>query len=192
MKQSRLQSFIESLTSTAVGFGLSLLCQWLFFAVWLGLPLSLTMNLTFAVIMTGVSIGRQFILRRAFEFFRVSRRLSASMQAVIAERWRQEDTEGWDAAHDDQHTDRSMALVAALYAAPEPLYRIVQTANGVSWRDPWPWINKAAADRATDRPAWDKRQKHDERRRLVIAGALIVAELDRLDRARRGKPGTAA
>jgi hypothetical protein len=31
---------------------------------------------------------------------------------------------------------------------------------------------------------WDKRRKHDRRRKLVIAGALIAAEIDRLDMAK--------
>ncbi|HCT33652.1 MAG TPA: hypothetical protein DF966_10890, partial [Sulfitobacter sp.] len=44
----------------------------------------------------------------------------------------------------------------------------------VLFEDPWPseWDDE-----------WDKRDQLDRRRKLVIAGALIAAEIDRLDRA---------
>lgn len=185
MKQSRVMSLIESVVNILVGFALSCIAQAVFLPLLLGVPISLTQNLTFAAIMTVISIARSYLLRRAFEFFRISRKLSGAMLAVIAERYRQVEVEGWDAEHDDQHTDRSMALAAALYATPKPLVEVVQKKNAVEWRDPWPWINQAAPEGFADAPAWDKRKRHDERRRLVIAGALIVAELERLDRERR-------
>lgn len=93
--------------------------------------------------------------------------------AILKERERQETEEGWTAAHDDQHDDESLALVAALYAAPFSLFADSRGEAHFICEDPWPtsWD-----------PAWDKRSKLDRRRRLVIAGALIAAEIDRLDR----------
>ena len=99
--------------------------------------------------------------------------------AILRERERQETKEGWSPDHDDEHTDCSMAMVAALYAAPDPIYtaEVITGDNDrpyfFGFDDPWPssWDD-----------GWDKRQVHDRRRRLVIAGALIAAEIDRLDR----------
>lgn len=43
----------------------------------------------------------------------------------------------------------------------------------LKWVDPWPWD-----------VAWDKRYKHDRLKQLAIAGALIAAEIDRLERSK--------
>lgn len=100
------------------------------------------------------------------------------IEAVAAERKRQIEQEGWTAEHDDQHTDETLALVAALYATPVPLYSQEIGEGHILFDDPWPteWDD-----------AWDKRDKFDRRRRLVIAGALICAEIDRLDRETAGE-----
>ena len=74
---------------------------------------------------------------------------------IEAERRRQIDVEGWTPEHDDQHADGSLAQAAACYAIGSPLY--------------WPWDCK-----------WWKPK--GERRDLVRAAALIVAEIERLDR----------
>ena len=76
---------------------------------------------------------------------------------VIAERRRQIEREGWTPDHDDEHDDGSLAVAAACYAAP----RMAATH--------WPWS------------AEDYKPK-DRRRNLVRAGALILAEIERLDR----------
>lgn len=41
-------------------------------------------------------------------------------------------------------------------------------------------------------PVWDKRGEHDNRKCLVIAGALIVAEIERVDRAAQLVPPSPA
>lgn len=97
---------------------------------------------------------------------------TAAAREVLAERQRQVTAEGWTEAHDDQHTKGEMALAAALYASPRDDLKIVgHTADVVTFADPWPWS-----------PHWDKRRTHTRRKRLVIAGALILAELERMDR----------
>lgn len=90
---------------------------------------------------------------------------------VIAERCRQVHQEDWTPEHDD-HTapNGELALAACCYAMPER-DRQSQHASGVSlWRVLWPW----------DRDWWKPK---DRRRDLVRAGALIIAEIERLDRA---------
>lgn len=79
---------------------------------------------------------------------------------VAAERQRQKDVEGWTPEHDDEHIDGSLALAAGAYAiasasATKPFY--------------WPWDER-----------WWK--PTNRRRNLVKAGALILAEIERLDR----------
>lgn len=91
--------------------------------------------------------------------------LSTAVQDVLAERNRQITAEGWTPAHDDEHTFGSLASAAGCYA----MYTLAYPAG-----DPhpnWPW----------DRAWWKPSQ--DNRRNLVKAGALILAEVERLDRA---------
>jgi hypothetical protein len=114
---------------------------------------------------------------KAIQLFSVM--ATPGVQAIADERRRQIEDEGWDQTHDDQHTDESLALVAALYAAPFPVFSLEEDAfdDGTRWlsfTDPWP---------ASWDEGWDKRMDHDQRRRLVIEGELIAAEIERLDRA---------
>lgn len=162
MKQSKLMSMLETSLSTAAGFGISLLAQWYFLPL-LGVSISLHQNFFFAVIMTVVSLARQFILRRVFEALHIRRPLSAFMQAAIAERFRQVEAEGWDAAHDDQHLDGELAFAGAAYAisdGPEPP-RL------------WPW----------ERDWW--KPEGGRRRNLLKATALLMAEGEKFDRSRK-------
>lgn len=92
-----------------------------------------------------------------------------AIEEVAAERQRQQKVEGWTHEHDDEHSRGEMALAAASYA-----YNAGQGDTGRAWnvgRHPvvWPW----AAE-------WWKPK--DRRRDLVKAAALIVAEIERLDR----------
>lgn len=107
------------------------------------------------------------------------------LSLIAAERRRQVEKEGWSAEHDDKHGDASLAMAAALYAAPEPLYIVRKVENSITWADPWPWHDKIQGARGGwhKTPAWDKRKSHPRLRQLAIAGALIAAEIDRLNRA---------
>lgn len=178
MKQSKLASWIESITSTAVGFGISLAAQWVFLPL-LGVSITLSQNITFAVIMTVISIARGYVLRRVFEHFGLRTKLSPFIQAAIAERRRQIEAEGWDAAHDDEHESGEIAIAGAAYA-----YRAAIHLDGTAaflqqrkfycpnW---WPWSLE-----------WWK--PTDFRRDLVKATALIIAEGEKFDRNRKRKP----
>jgi hypothetical protein len=88
---------------------------------------------------------------------------------VLAERQRQQDVEGWTAAHDDTHKCGEMALAAAAYAAFASAMTDGSLTIGSKAFQLWPW-----------RLAWWKPK--DPRRDLVRAGALIIAEIERLDR----------
>lgn len=106
---------------------------------------------------------------------------------VRAERVRQMHVEGWTEEHDDQHAAGEMARAAACYALAavdtKPLCATLGAnfAGNTVWGGQvalttllWPWAAK-----------WWKPK--DRRRDLVRAAALIVAEIERLDRA-AGKP----
>lgn len=84
---------------------------------------------------------------------------------VLAERRRQIEKEGWTPEHDDEHSEGQMASAAACYALASYL------GNDWSPAEHWPW----------DAEWW---KPSDRRRNLVKAAALILAEIERLDRAK--------
>ena len=84
---------------------------------------------------------------------------------IAAERRRQIRIEGFNATHDEDHGDFTLSIAAACYAVHGSSVRVLNR----SGNDAWPWEDE-----------WDKREKHSRLRRLVIAGALIAAEIDRL------------
>jgi len=92
---------------------------------------------------------------------------SPGAQLIAEERLRQISDEGWSAEHDDKGEQRGGLLRAAMCyadnALPEHTSYIAP--------DTWPWDEE-----------WDKREKHSRLRSLVIAGALIAAEIDRVQR----------
>jgi hypothetical protein len=92
------------------------------------------------------------------------------MMTLREERKRQIEKEGWTEVHDDQHKNGELSDAAGLYALSREGVTIVGIKNNKLF-DPWPWDFK-----------WDKRKKHNRMRRLQIAGALIVAEMERLQR----------
>lgn len=106
---------------------------------------------------------------------------------IAIERARQIDEEGFDKEHDKQHENGDLAMAAALYASPNDNLFIVEHCNhcgGLSiTTDPWPWFDEIDPPRGGPKipvHSHDKRQKHSRLRRLQIAGALIVAEMERL------------
>lgn len=91
---------------------------------------------------------------------------SQAVLDVAEERRRQIEAEGWTPEHDDEHEGRDMARAAACYALHAAGYPDVD----VAVLRFWPWL--------------DTRWKPSTpRRNLVKAGALILAEIERLDRA---------
>ncbi|MET4307918.1 hypothetical protein [Bradyrhizobium sp. RT4b] len=168
MKQSKFMSLVESVINIVVGFGISLAAQ-VYFLPLLGVTISFRQNLTFALIMTAVSIARSFALRRVFEALHIRRPLSPFMQAVIAERFRQVEGEGWSTEHDDAHAPGELARAGGCYADRAGLPG--RSLSDIPAR--WPW----------SRDWW---KPAGFRRDLVRAGALIIAEGEKFDRNRKG------
>lgn len=167
MKQSRLASFLEACGNTLSGFFLSLLAQWLFLP-FIGVQIDFHQNLIFAVFMTFVSIVRSFGWRRLMEALHIRHPISPFMAAVMAERRRQIEVEGWSSEHDDGHSVAELARAGGCYAI-----HAGALLDGVPLH--WPWSKE-----------WWK--PADFRRNLVKAAALIAAEGERFDRSRRRVP----
>lgn len=70
MKQSRRMSLVESIANVVVGYGVALAAQVVVFP-WFGMTVTLGQNVLIGLIFTGVSLARSYLLRRAFEGFRV-------------------------------------------------------------------------------------------------------------------------
>lgn len=98
---------------------------------------------------------------------------------VIAERERQISKEGWTAEHDDEHASRELAVVAVCYA---------QQYVGRAWllEDFKDGLTRYQDEDLPDEwpAAWHEEwwKPKDPRRDLVRAAALLIAEIDRLDR----------
>ncbi|MFP3428780.1 hypothetical protein SB781_03420 [Paraburkholderia sp. SIMBA_061] len=89
--------------------------------------------------------------------------LGDAARDVIIERQRQMSVEGWTPEHDDEHEIGELARAAACYAANATGFRLQSRVNI------WPW------DKAWWKPTTPRRD-------LVKAAALILAEIERIDR----------
>lgn len=111
--------------------------------------------------------------------------MSKAADDVLSERMRQQTAEGFDTVHDDDHIDGSLAIAAACYASPHRIYVKQDYADSVTFIDPWPWEQRSDRrpyDGNVVRSNGSKGEKH-RRKLLVKAGALILAEIERIDRA---------
>lgn len=104
-----------------------------------------------------------------------ARAFNPAILDVIAERQRQQSVEGWTPEHDDLHDSGELAGAAACYAHYTNARGWVFPTNPGDYQSAdepnnWPWD-----------PAWWK--PTNPRRDLVKAGALILAEIERIDRA---------
>jgi hypothetical protein len=101
--------------------------------------------------------------------------VSGAAHDVLAERRRQIQSEGWTPEHDDGHVAGELAWAAACYALNGRQYHpaaAVRTGDQIA-HETWPWALK-----------WFK--PTNQRRDLVKAAALLLAEIERLDRAAAG------
>lgn len=104
--------------------------------------------------------------------------VSPAMRDVLAERRRQVAVEGWTPEHDDLNGSYAMARAAACYAwaagISDKMREVLTDAESWTYFTMftalWPWEHRQ----------W---KPTTPRRDLVKAGALIIAEIERLDRA---------
>lgn len=122
--------------------------------------------------------------------------METGIELITEERMRQISKEGWTFDHDDEHIHGELSAAAACYAINKHkskvrvhMYREAENTflSGNTgdrgdrrlmpegWYDAFPWEE------------WDKRFKHNQIKSLQIAGALIAAEIDRLQRIKPNK-----
>jgi len=98
--------------------------------------------------------------------------MKTGIELITDERTRQIEVEGWTPEHDQEHADQQMAEAAMCYIA-----RTVNMPSGDEYSssslsdfppEAWPWS-----------PKWWKPDSHPVRN-LVKAGALLAAEIDRI------------
>lgn len=98
------------------------------------------------------------------------------IELITDERLRQINEEGYDYRHDDSHNRGELAGAAAWYAMNAINYvdtiNLTATLKGKDHHTLWPWADE-----------WYKPKTplHD----LIRAGALIAAEIDRLQRLKK-------
>lgn len=97
--------------------------------------------------------------------------MTSAARDVLAERQRQINVEGWTPEDDDRYENGDLANAAACYA----VHAAEEGAPTDAAPSAWPWDAK-----------WWK--PSTPRRDLVKAGALILAEIERLDRAEGDTP----
>lgn len=111
------------------------------------------------------------------------------IELIAEERQRQIDVEGWTKEHDVTHAIGELSMAAACYAINKlsvkarvqiylPAERSFFSGNvgdrgdrqlqKAGWYNAWPWNDG------------DKREQHNRMKSLINAGALIAAEIDRL------------
>ncbi len=97
--------------------------------------------------------------------------IAQAYRDVLAERQRQVEAEGHDPVHDDSYVDGQLSLAAAAYTlSASPADALGDSEELMDLLDVlWPWEED-----------W---KPTTSRRDLVKAGALILAEIERLDRA---------
>lgn len=110
--------------------------------------------------------------------------MKTGIELIAEERQRQIEIEGWTPEHDDQYTDGQLAEAASCYAAfansisvgPDEIAIFRGSVSydffaGITRDHRWPWDDM-----------WWKPSPNDRIRELQKAGALIAAEIDRLNR----------
>lgn len=98
--------------------------------------------------------------------------MKTGIELIAEERLRQVEQEGWSFEHDDKHTEGELSNAAAYYALTKDMRDFMDR----NWGNDmhlyiWPFDLK-----------WLKLTPDNRIRELVKAGALIAAEIDRLQR----------
>lgn len=115
------------------------------------------------------------LIRRLVALATPTEPMSQAARDMLAERQRQVSEEGWTPEHDDEHSAGELARAAACYA-------IAGTSDG---RDV---LDNGSTPSVQERLwplswSWECFKPAGRRRNLVKANALILAEVERMDRA---------
>lgn len=105
------------------------------------------------------------------------------IELIAKERQEQIEKHGWNAKHDDKHNTGELADAAAVCASTVRIYNKFEYANNThfdvlamkGWKLPLDWDGNRLLDN-------NKSSKKTRIHQLKVAGALIAAEIDRLQR----------
>lgn len=100
--------------------------------------------------------------------------MKTGAELISIERKRQIEKEGWTPSHDDEHIHGALSAAGASYAinASENIDRdVVGIVDTIEKPNDWPFLSKY----------W-KPTPNDLVKQLAKAGALIAAEIDRINR----------
>ncbi len=102
--------------------------------------------------------------------------MKTGAEIITDERTRQIEKEKWSESHDDAHKNGELARAAAAYALPPKFRELMKNGRPklFPWRIDW-WKPTTFSEK-------DGKFVHDRVRQLAKAGALIAAEIDRLQR----------
>ena len=93
--------------------------------------------------------------------------MKTGIELIAEERQKQIEKNGWDSNHDDLHTDGSLRVVAATLCAVGTDATVLDPLERGTLQNPW---------------GLEEKLREDHVRRLKVAGALIAAEIDRIQR----------
>lgn len=94
--------------------------------------------------------------------------MKTGIELIAEERQRQIEKEGWTAEHDAEHINGEIAIAGAVYAMRPLINEVMLKEDGIPYL--WPWDGN-----------WYKPTPENRVRELQKAGALIAAEIDRLN-----------
>lgn len=97
--------------------------------------------------------------------------MKTGIELIIKERKRQIEKEGWTPKHDDSHIDGELANAASCYAMTDDQRDFINEHGNDYFLNLWPFELE-----------WLKFTPEDRIKELTKAGALIAAEIDRLNR----------
>ncbi len=95
--------------------------------------------------------------------------MSKAIDDVVNERQRQKNVKGWTEAHDNEHDTGELAFAASCYSFHAGCNAWFPEEKDESVPKQWPW----------DDEYWKPKSARED---LVRAAALIIAEIERLDR----------
>lgn len=116
---------------------------------------------------------------------------------VQRERLRQISVEGWSLEHDDEHRGGELACAAAVYAllgglSGAPRGDVLREVSESLAQRRYPRLTAGVIVRALWPFSWHWFRPREPRRDLVRAAALLVAEIERRDRAAGADPAPCA
>lgn len=156
MNKKELKKYMKSLV---LRFGERIQCEWLDVDGCKWIP-------------TKMEIDTNFLLEFEKGHIRNVHMAKLGVEYILFERERQVEEEGWDYEHDDLYTAGQLAIAGATYALPASdrdrlSRRVYLTGTPIMFPFSYKWWKPTPDDRI---------------RELSKAGALIAAEIDRLQR----------